>query len=150
MIRGVLLVCVGNLCRSPMAEGLLRQRMPIIRITSAGIQAHAGQPVDQQAAAVMQAHDIDISRHRARRLNRAMLATHDLVLVMDQGLKREVLSRYPQLRGRVHTLAEEGIADPYQQPYDVFVDCYDRITTAIGAWQPRLQALAGVPTRDVS
>jgi protein-tyrosine phosphatase len=69
---------------------------------------------------------------------------------MDRPQKQLVLTRYPMLRGRVHVLAEAGIADPYQQPYDVFVDCYGRVAAAVAAWQPRLHALAGASVRDVS
>jgi protein-tyrosine phosphatase len=120
-----------------------------MKVASAGIQAQAGMPADKHAAAVMQAHDIDISLHRARQLNATMFSSHDLVLVMDNELKREVLSLHPRLRGRVHTLAEESIADPYQQPYDAFIDCYACIAEAVDAWQPRLHALIGPSERDI-
>jgi protein-tyrosine phosphatase len=150
MIRGVLFVCAGNLCRSPMAEGLLRHAMPAIRVSSAGTHARAGMPADAHAVAVMHTHGIDISTHRAQPLSSALCAGHELVLVMDQPLRQLVLSRYPMLRGRVHLLAEAGIDDPYQQPYDVFVDCHGRVAAAIAAWQPRLHALAGAAVRDVS
>jgi protein-tyrosine phosphatase len=150
MIRGVLFVCTGNLCRSPMAEGLLRHAMPAIRVSSAGTHARAGMWADAHAVAVMQAHGIDISMHRAQLLSAALCAGHDVVLVMDRPQKQLVLTRYPMLRGRVHVLAEAGIADPYQQPYDVFVDCYGRVAAAVAAWQPRLHALAGASVRDVS
>jgi protein-tyrosine phosphatase len=150
MIRSILVVCVGNLCRSPMAEGLLRHAVPMMRVSSAGIHARAGLPPDPHATAVMQSHNIDISAHRSQALNGALSAAHDLVFVMDEVLKQHVLERYPQLRGRVHVLDKQGIADPYQQPYDAFVDCYTRIATAIDAWQPRLHALAAASARGVS
>jgi protein-tyrosine phosphatase len=150
MIRGVLFVCMGNLCRSPMAEGLLRHAMPTIKVSSAGTHARAGMPADAHAVAIMQAHGIDISMHRAQALSAALCAGHDVVLVMDKLLKQLVLTRYPVLHGRVHALAEAGIADPYQQPYDAFVDCYERVAAAVGAWLPRLRALAGASVRDVS
>lgn len=150
MIRSILVVCVGNLCRSPMAEGVLQQAVPTMKVTSAGIQARTGAPPDPRAVAVAQLHNIDISGHRAQMLSSALCFGHDLVLVMDTVLKRYVLSRYPQLRGRVHTLAKEGIADPYQQPYDAFIDCYARIAVAVDAWRPRLHALATVSARGIS
>jgi len=150
MIRNVLFVCVGNLCRSPIAEALLRRALPTLRVASAGTRAQPGMPADPHAVAVMQSHDMDISKHRAQRLNPSLCAAHDVVLVMDKVLKQYVLSCYPQLRGRVHTLAEESIDDPYQQSYDAFAECYACIAEAVGAWQPRLHALAQVSVRDVS
>lgn len=149
MIRSILVVCVGNLCRSPIAEGLLQQAVPMMKVTSAGIHARAGAPPDPHAVAVARSHNIDISRHRAQIVSSALCFNHDLVLVMDTVLKRYVLSRYPQLRGRVHTLAREGIADPYQQPYDAFVACYARIAGAVDEWQPRLHALAAASARGI-
>jgi protein-tyrosine phosphatase len=150
MIRGVLFVCIGNLCRSPMAEALLRRAMPLLKVASAGLCAQPGMPADPNAVAVMRRHGIDISEHRARLLNTSMCTTHDVVLVMDKALKHDVLSRYPQLRGRVHTLADESIADPYRLPYDAFVECYASIAEAVGAWQPRLHALARASVREES
>ncbi|GLQ50817.1 low molecular weight protein-tyrosine-phosphatase [Dyella flava] len=150
MIGGVLVVCVGNLCRSPMAEGLLRRAMPGMKVTSAGIQARAGMSADPYAVSVMLSHHIDISGHRSQPLSGALCAGHDVMFVMDEPLKQHVLNRYPQLRGRVHLLDREGIADPYRQPHDVFVNCYERIAAAVDAWQPRLSALLGASARDMS
>jgi len=150
MIRGVLFVCVGNVCRSPMAEGLLQSVMPMIRVGSAGIHAQSGMRADPHAVAVMQANGIDISEHRAQPLSPSLCVAYDVVFVMDRALKHSVLSRYPQLRGRVYTLADEGIADPYQQPHDAFVECHARIAAAVDVWQPRLHALARTTARDAS
>ena len=150
MIRGVLAVCVGNLCRSPMTEGLLRQAMPGMNVTSAGIRARIGMAADPYAVSTMLLHHIDISGHRSQPLSSALCAAHDVMFVMDDTLKQHVLNRHPQLRGRVHLLDPAGIADPYRQPYELFVDCYERIAAAVDAWHPRLRALLGTSARDMS
>jgi protein-tyrosine phosphatase len=148
MMRGVLFVCVGNLCRSPMAAGLLKHAMPTIAVSSAGLYATTGAHADVLAQQVMQAHGIDISTHRAQLLSTSLCANHDIVLVMDGALKDDVLNRYPHLRGRVHLLAQDAIADPYRRGYDAFLDCHSHIARAMDAWLPRLRALMSPSISD--
>ncbi|GLQ97901.1 low molecular weight protein-tyrosine-phosphatase [Dyella mobilis] len=150
MIRGVLFVCVGNLCRSPMAAGVLGHAMPGMKVASAGIHAQTGAAADPSAIAIMRERGIDIETHRAQPLTRALCAAHDVIFVMDEPLKNHVLFRYPQLRGRVRKLSERCIADPYQQSYAAFVDCYTHVAEAVGVWRPRLHALARVSARGAS
>lgn len=69
MIKTVLVVCVGNICRSPMAEGLLKRALPEANVASAGLGALVGQPADPYAVALMSGLGLDISGHRARQLS---------------------------------------------------------------------------------
>jgi len=85
----ILMICTGNICRSPMAEGLLRRMLSEsgqtdYAVSSAGTHALHGQPAEAPAVAVMASRGIDISAHRARRLNKRMLKAADLVLVMEE------------------------------------------------------------------
>ena len=85
----ILVVCTGNICRSPMVEGMLRKAtaehiLGIIEVSSAGTHALHGNQPSAPAVKVMQTYGIDISRHRARRLHRSMLADADLILVMER------------------------------------------------------------------
>jgi protein-tyrosine phosphatase len=68
-IRSILVVCVGNICRSPMAEYLLKQDYPQLTIDSAGISGLSGHPADDKAQLCMQHLGIDISGHIAKKLN---------------------------------------------------------------------------------
>ncbi len=90
MIR-VLFVCLGNICRSPMAEGLFRELVMrrgwdgVIQIDSAGTHgAHIGEPPDERARRVMAGHGIDIGGLKGRRVSRADLRDFDYVLAMDR------------------------------------------------------------------
>ncbi|MBK6409018.1 MAG: low molecular weight phosphotyrosine protein phosphatase [Flavobacteriales bacterium] len=87
--KKILLVCLGNICRSPMAEGLLRemakQRGLDIQTDSAGTgNSHLGQAPDPRAQAEMRKHGMDISDLRARLFTRADFERFDLLLAMDR------------------------------------------------------------------
>ncbi|MGC1546952.1 MAG: low molecular weight protein-tyrosine-phosphatase [Rhodanobacter sp.] len=150
MIQRVLFVCVGNLCRSPMAEGMLRHAMPMLTVASAGVHARSGMHADSMAVAVMQEHGIDISAHRSKALTGSMCARNDMLLVMDRRLREKIADHYPDQRGKIHVLADAGIPDPYRQSDEAFADCYARIDAAMQTWLPRLYALGASSARAVS
>src|SRR5437868_4504627 len=118
MFRRILLVCVGNTCRSPMAEAVLASRLakpPAISVRSAGTAALVGRPAHPIAQQVMRERGLDLSHHRARQLTAGIALASDLVLVMNQDLKTAVEQLAPPARGRVHRLGHFGkfdIPDP--------------------------------------
>lgn len=118
MINNILFVCIGNICRSPMAEGLFNQVMPEKAVFSAGIHALIGEPADPLSLQLMEERGIDISEHRARSLAIWMVNEADLILTMDQYQKRFIEFKYPNAKGKVMRLGEHGnydIPDPYKQ-----------------------------------
>ena len=136
----ILMVCTGNICRSPMAEGLLRQmlskkRAANVHIHSAGTHGLDDQPAAAfaiQAAAEM---GIDISGHRARSLDRDMVSKADLILVMEP-FHREIVARaVPRGKSdKLRLLADferprqsDIIDDPYTRPLKVYRACLNRI-----------------------
>jgi protein-tyrosine phosphatase len=87
----VLFVCLGNICRSPIAEGVLRQKVQqaglsdLIHVASAGTgDWHVGEAPDHRMTAAAQRRGVDISHQRAQQVGLRHLAEYDLVLVMDQ------------------------------------------------------------------
>ncbi|GAA3662538.1 low molecular weight protein-tyrosine-phosphatase [Nocardioides ginsengisoli] len=86
----IAVVCLGNICRSPMADVVLAARVAdaglddVVEVISAGTgDWHAGEPMDRRAAALLTAEGYDASRHRAQQVRAAWLDEYDLVLAMD-------------------------------------------------------------------
>lgn len=137
MINNILFVCIGNICRSPMAEGLFRQALPEKQIYSAGLDALIGHGADPHACDLMRERGVDISMHRARRLDGWMLIESDLILTMDNMQKEIIERRYPVARGKVSRLGEAlgcDIPDPYLQNRQAFEQVCELIEQCLEAW----------------
>lgn len=144
MIQKVLLVCLGNICRSPMAEGLFRQAAPELKVSSAGISAMVGHRADPIAVQIMAGEGVDISAHRARMLTEAIARDADLILVMDDQQKQQLSMHYPYVRGKVFRLAEASkrdIPDPYRQDPEVFRTVFSMIEDGVNEWAKRIHSI---------
>ncbi|MDR3095646.1 MAG: low molecular weight phosphotyrosine protein phosphatase [Paraburkholderia sp.] len=144
MISSMLVVCVGNVCRSPMAEGILRVRLPAVRLGSAGIGALAGNAPEEHAISLMAERGIDISTHRARQLDASLCRDVEFILVMDNEQKRVIESNYTFACGRVFRLGHFGkfdVPDPYRASRETFAACGELIDRGISDWVSRIHAL---------
>ncbi|MDQ7948058.1 MAG: low molecular weight protein-tyrosine-phosphatase [Pedobacter sp.] len=118
----ILMVCLGNICRSPLAEGIMRK---MVRdegldwdIASAGTgDWHVGRPPDARGIAVAETYGYDISAQRGRHFTADLFDQYDLILVMDKNNYRDVvkLAKTKADRTKVQFfLADEGeVIDPY-------------------------------------
>ncbi|GAB2479150.1 protein-tyrosine-phosphatase [Jatrophihabitans fulvus] len=103
----VLFVCTGNVCRSPVAELLLRARCGrSVAVASAGVRALVGEGLDAAVAAELTRRGIDPSGHRARRFEPWMAADADLVLTAERAHRDAVIEQVPAAWRRVFTLRE--------------------------------------------
>ena len=140
-MRNILLLCTGNICRSPMAEGLLRELLPAHDVYSAGLSTIEGSPADPLAIELMWQSGIDISDHRSRNLASWMLREADLVFTMDTAQTRFVIRRYPLARKKVERLGEPcglDIPDPYQHGLTAFCHSLRLIERAVQSRLPGL------------
>jgi protein-tyrosine phosphatase len=146
-IDSVLVVCVGNICRSPVGERvllhMLEQINSKIAISSAGIAALEGYPADEIATAVAKASGVSLDGHVARQFTRELGTNHDLVLVMEPGHKREIIKTAPDLSGRILLFDQwtnaKGIADPYRRSRTFHEEVFVQIETAATSWAEKLQ-----------
>lgn len=143
MFNRILVVCTGNICRSPIAEALLKARLPGKDIWSAGTGAMVGNGADPSSIEVGAANGLDLSRHRAQQLTLPMLQQADLVLTLDGSHSAWINSRYPQFRGKVHKLGkwrkDEDVPDPYRHPLEAFEAAYVQMDAHVGDWLAKLK-----------
>jgi protein-tyrosine phosphatase len=127
MIR-VLFVCMGNICRSPTAQGVFEHLVeaqglqPLIHIDSAGTHAyHVGEPPDVRATQAARKRGIDLGGQRARRVSEDDFLDFDYVLAMDRNNYDDLMSLCPpDHRSKLHLLlefatgrTEDDVPDPY-------------------------------------
>ncbi len=146
VIRHIIVVCVGNICRSPMAEALLRNALrgqEEITVESAGLGALVGHPASDYAVELMDERGIDISSHRAQQLTPDLVSKADLILVMESGHRRVIDENDITARGKVHRLGEwqdKDIDDPYRQEKTAFIEALADIESGIASWTEKLTA----------
>lgn len=139
----ILIVCVGNICRSPMAEAVFHQHLPKhIPVSSAGLAARVGEGVHPLAADVMQAHDCRLATHVARQFDPVMLDGMQWVLTMERRHLRALLAIAPHARGRVHLLgrwnAQREIRDPCGKERPDFEQAFELIQQSARQWCARI------------
>lgn len=109
----ILVVCTGNVCRSPLAEQLLvnaagEKFADVVVVTSAGTEAPVGAPMSPPAAEISVQHGADPTQHEARQLTVDQVRDSDLVLVASRAHRSEVARLYPKVARRLFTIREFG------------------------------------------
>lgn len=139
--QNILIVCIGNICRSPMAEAIFQEACPEKKISSAGLEGLVGHHADRHAVECMADIGIDISTHIARRLDAAMLTKADLVLAMTAQQVKTIEERWGFTKGKVFRLchwSDRGIADPYQKGKSEFIAAKALIEEGVKDWVSHL------------
>lgn len=150
-INSILVVCTGNICRSPTAHGLLRDMLQArgltVRVDSAGTHNyHVGDQADARTRAVAKARGVNLDALRAQHFKREDFVRFDLILLADQSHRKTLLRQYPDEHfGHVHQLlAYAGISqpvdvpDPYYEGDEAFVAVFDLLHDACTCIADRL------------
>ena len=142
-MKTILFVCTGNICRSPMAEGLLRQVVKgrgDLRVLSAGVGAVDGLPPSEHAVRALRELGLDISKQRSRMLTAHLVEEADYIFGMTHSHVDAITLLYPHVTEKTFLLREfdetldsyeNDISDPIGGSYEVYLNCRDQIEQGI-------------------
>ena len=116
-------ICTGNICRSAMAEGMLRKMLQEKKIEaeiySCGIYAETGDEPTYNAIDAMKDYDVNITSHKATNIRDSKIKEMDIILCATNSHKQNVLYLYPELKGKVYTMKEYAGIDKDGQDLDI-------------------------------
>lgn len=146
MFNRILVLCTGNICRSPVAAAMLAARLPEKQVETAGLNALEGQGVEPKARALAEADGLDVSDHLARQVSVDILQGADLVLVMSDGQRLAVGQLDPAALGKTMLLGRwldnnsqgREIPDPYRKSGEAFQHVHQLLTQAVDSWIDKL------------
>jgi protein-tyrosine phosphatase len=132
--RRVLVVCYGNVCRSPYLQAVLQRALPKTEVGSAGFVG-ADRAVPDASLSISAKRGLDLSRFRSRPLVPAVVTGADLIIVMDARQAEEMAARFPVNRARIVIAGDldpkfeqtRAIRDPWNQSSEVFEKSFDRL-----------------------
>lgn len=145
MFRNILVLCTANICRSPLAEAVLRDKLggsSKVVVHSAGTSALVGSRAHPVVVEQMMREGIDLTEHRARQCTAELLREADLVLVMEKNHLRWLSTAFPQFHGRAflmgHWQTGSEVPDPIGQSQDYFDHVKSEIESYSDDWLARL------------
>ncbi|AFJ45612.1 low molecular weight protein-tyrosine-phosphatase [Shimwellia blattae DSM 4481 = NBRC 105725] len=142
MIKSILVICTGNICRSPIAERLLRQSLPDKIVDSAGVGALVDKPADDSAIKVASKNKLSLDGHRGKQFTSTLGRKYELILVMESSQLEEITRISPESRGKTmllgHWMGAKEIPDPYRRSDEAFESVYKLIDQACQMWIKKL------------
>lgn len=142
MFQRILIVCDGNICRSPTVAEMLQKLKPELAISSAGLVGLEGHDMEPTAREVAMNNGLYCGTHSARKLTSEMCRDSDLILVMESRQKDRLSQKFPEASGKAflltHWNGKNDIPDPYKRGRDAFERIYPMMDAATKAWAEKL------------
>ena len=139
--NNILVVCVGNICRSPIGAAILVDKYPQRHIDSAGLSAVVGHPADPKALEVMTASNATINAsmnsHIAKQITEALTVKADLILTMSNSQTKWIEDQWPHCRGKTFRIGhwiDKDVADPYGHSESAFETAKQDIIDSLDLW----------------
>ncbi|MDG1733833.1 MAG: protein tyrosine phosphatase [Thalassotalea sp.] len=143
MFNNILIVCIGNICRSPSAERILQQLLPSKSLTSAGIGALVDHEIETNAAQLLDQNGFNSENHKACQISTDIVNNAELILVMEKKHQQVLMKKYPSASGKIMLLGkwnnEQEIPDPYRKSTEAFEHAYKLIEQNCQAWAQKLK-----------
>lgn len=145
-MKKVLFICMGNICRSAMAEGILRHKIAEqsldLFVDSAGTHHyHNGEQYDRRARAELIKHGIDVADLRSRRVTAEDFTTFDWIFAADTANLRDLKAEFGDLTDKVQLMTaystdyyQQSVPDPYYGGDSGFTHVYELLDESISAW----------------
>ena len=140
MPRSILVVCKGNICRSPLAEAYLKHLVEKhglpTTVQSAGLETSFGKPAHHFAQTVGADGGLMMDKHATQPLHKEQVQQADMILVMEWRQRRRVIKLYPEAKSKVFLLRQfydqsvREVADPYSGTLEDFQTCFSMIKHA--------------------
>lgn len=148
-MKTILFVCTANICRSPMAAGLMRRRIAEqgladeVQVISAGVWAEEGYQASKHAVTVLGQRSVDLTGHVSQRVTPTLLDQASIILVMEEAHRRSIFYLAPQHLSKIFLLSEmtgehADVADPFGGPLEGYVTTAGLLENLIDAGLPKI------------
>ncbi|WP_434583970.1 protein tyrosine phosphatase [Klebsiella sp. R390] len=142
MFNSILVVCTGNICRSPIGERLLRKALPGKKIDSAGTYAVVGHEADSSATKIAFENGLSLDGHKGQQFTSNLAREYDLILVMEKQHIEHIDQIAPEVRGKTmlygHWFDKKEIPDPYRKSDEAFRYVFDLLNESSRLWTEKL------------